>query len=286
MISLVIQGSADVSGKLSQEEVSKTVDFCLNAFEHHSPEQQAAVMKKMETAMLVENVAAPANLATTKTDAEIEKKAKVDPEGLSADELKILNTIRARQMLRREDTLSIDNFSNDAIHGFVPVVKRGSLGLMKSAGKAAPKGPARGQPTAEQQKAEQPVVEQPAIEQPTVEQAAVEQPVTDKPAMELPAVEQPKVEQPATEQPVADKPEMQQPTVEQPNVEQPAVEEPAIVQPAVDQPMIDQPMADQPATEQPAKDNDETDQPMSDQPTMDTPPADKYTDSLPTAITV
>ena len=91
-------------------------------------------MKKMETAMLVENVEAPASLATTKTDAEIEKKAKVDPEGLSEDELKILNTIRARQMLRREDTLSIDNFSNDAIHGLVPVVKRGSLGLMKSAG--------------------------------------------------------------------------------------------------------------------------------------------------------
>lgn len=120
-----------MGGKLSQEEVSNTVDFCLNAFEHHAPEKQAAVMKKMETAMLVENVVAPADLAETKTDAEIEKKALVDPEGLSPDEIRILNTIRARQMLRREDTLSIDNFTNDAIHGFVPVVKQGTLGLLK-----------------------------------------------------------------------------------------------------------------------------------------------------------
>ena len=223
-------------------------------------------MKKMETAMLVENVEAPANLATTKTDAEIEKKAKVDPEGLSEDELKILNTIRARQMLRREDTLSIDNFSNDAIHGLVPVVKRGSLGLMKSAGKAAPKGPARGQPATEQQKAEQPAVEQPAVQQPTMEQPAVEQSTTEQPA----------TEQPAVEQPVVDKSAMEQPTVEQP----------ATIQPAVDQSTTDQPMIDQPAMDQPAKDTKETDQPMSDQPTMNTPPADKFTDSLPTTITV
>ena len=134
--------------KLSQEEVSKTVDFCLNAFEHHAPEKQAAVMKKMETAMLAENVAAPNDLPKTKTDAEIEKKAVVDPEGLSEDEIRILNTIRARQMLRREDTLSIDNFSNDAIHGYVPIVKRGTLGLLKAGVKSAEKGAAMDELTA------------------------------------------------------------------------------------------------------------------------------------------
>ena len=209
-------------------------------------------MKKMETAMLVENVEAPANLATTKTDAEIEKKAKVDPEGLSEDELKILNTIRARQMLRREDTLSIDNFSNDAIHGLVPVVKRGSLGLMKAAGKAAPKGPARGQPAEEQKKVEEPSVEQPSVEQPTVEQPAVEQPAVDQPMMDQPAIDQPAEAQPLkTEHSVTDHPTMSLPEADQP-----------------------------------AKDQKDTDEPMKDQPTMDTPPSDKFTDSLPTAIRV
>ena len=121
------------------------MDFCLNAFEQHDPEKQAAVLEKTENAMLVENVEAPANLSTTKTDAEIEKKALVDPEGLSQDEMRILNTIRARQMLRREDTLNIDSFSNDAIHGFVPIVKQGSLSLLKvgrEPDKSGPKGPA------------------------------------------------------------------------------------------------------------------------------------------------
>ena len=131
-----------MSGKLSQEEVSKTVEFCLNAFEHHAPEKQEQVLKKMETAMLASNVEAPADASTTKTEAAVEKKAVVDPEGLSPDEMRILNTIRARQMLRREDTLSIDNFSNDPINGWVPIVQRGSLGLQKAVPKSVPKPPA------------------------------------------------------------------------------------------------------------------------------------------------
>lgn len=142
-----------MSGKLSQDEVSKTVDFCLNAFEHHAPEKHEAVLKKMESAMLANQAEAPAALSTApaepateteaKIEAKVERKAIVDPEGLSPDELKILNTIRARQMLRREDTLSIDSFSNDAINGWAPVVKRGSLGLQKAgANKSGAKGPA------------------------------------------------------------------------------------------------------------------------------------------------
>lgn len=131
-----------MSGKLSQEEVSKTVDFCLNAFQQHAPEKHEAVLKKMETAMLANNAEAPAALSTDKTDAQVEEKANLDPEGLSPDELRILNTIRARKMLRREDTLSIDSFTNGAINGWVPVVNRGSLGLQKAAAPSGPKGPA------------------------------------------------------------------------------------------------------------------------------------------------
>ena len=137
-----------MSGKLSQEEVSATVDFCLNAFEHHAPEKQEQVLKKMETAMLASNVEAPASV--TKTEAAVEKKAIIDPEGLSPDELRILNTIRARQMLRREDTLSIDSFSNDPINGWVPLVQRGSLGLQKVVPKPVPKGPTMEQVAMEQ----------------------------------------------------------------------------------------------------------------------------------------
>ena len=127
-----------MSGKLSQEEVSKTVDFCLKAFEHHAPEKHEAVLKKMETAMLANNVEAPTAPATTTAEAKVEKKAIADPEGLSPDEMRILNTIRARQMMRREDTLNIDNFGKDAINGWVPLMKRGSLGLQRAGAQAAP----------------------------------------------------------------------------------------------------------------------------------------------------
>lgn len=43
-------------------------------------------------------------------------------------------------MLRREDTLSIDSFSNDAINGWIPLVKRGGLGLQQVGIKSVSKG--------------------------------------------------------------------------------------------------------------------------------------------------
>ena len=146
-----------MSGKLTQEEVSKTVDFCLNAWERHAPEKQEAVLRKLEMATLASNfeapatltgnVESPATLAGSKTEAEIEKKAMEDPEGLSPDELRILNTIRASQILRREDTMNMDNFKADAINGWSPVVKRGGLGLRKAGGKPVePTGPAMANP--------------------------------------------------------------------------------------------------------------------------------------------
>ena len=167
-----------MSGKLSQEEVSATVDFCLNAFEHHAPEKQEQVLKKMETAMLASNVEAPAS--ATKIEAAVEKKAVVDPEGLSPDEMRILNTIRARQMLRREDTLNIDNFSNDPINGWLPIVQRGSLGLQKVVPKSVPKGPAVEEVAMEQVPVEQVSVEQVAEGQVAVEPLPVEQVAMDQ----------------------------------------------------------------------------------------------------------
>ena len=152
---LVIQGSADVNGnpgKLSQAELSNTVDFCLNAFQHTDPEKTQAVMKKVAAAGAMNSVEAAATAAndaepaaevpSDKVVEKVEKKAEVDPEGLSPDELRILKTVRARQMLRTEDSINIDNFSNDAINGYTPLISRGNLGLVKVAGgSSGPKAP-------------------------------------------------------------------------------------------------------------------------------------------------
>lgn len=109
-ISTVIQGTADadVGGKLTQMEVTNTVNFCLNAFDQTAPEDTDRVMKKLEA---------------------LDYDTKVNMEKFDEQELQILKNIRARQMLRIEDQFHVDNFAKDAIAGYVPNLKRGSLGL-------------------------------------------------------------------------------------------------------------------------------------------------------------
>lgn len=121
--SIVIQGTADTHGKLTQEEVNKTVDFCLNAFA--SPvdaTKRDAVLKR------VQDLQASGRARNHK---ELEAY-------LTADEMHILNTVRAREMVRSEDTVNIDTFTSDTIDGRALNMVRGSLGLV-SAEEAAKK---------------------------------------------------------------------------------------------------------------------------------------------------
>lgn len=52
-------------------------------------------------------------------------------DSLTPEELAILKNIRAREMLRMEDRLHIDNFSKDSIDGFIPHLETGNLGLVR-----------------------------------------------------------------------------------------------------------------------------------------------------------
>lgn len=101
-----------MGGKLTQDMVSKTLDFCFNAFAQVSPDQRQAVLNKLESVK---------DDPTTETQQDLEK--------LTDDELAILRTIRARQMMRSEDAMNIDTFSNDAIDGLLPRLVTGKLGL-------------------------------------------------------------------------------------------------------------------------------------------------------------
>lgn len=104
-----------MGGKLTHDEVVRTVDFCLNAFKETSPEERQKVLDKM---------------AAINGTAAINPAAKQSSEQLTEDELQILNHIRAKQMLRMEDTISIHHFGSDAIDGLAPNLRRGSLGLV------------------------------------------------------------------------------------------------------------------------------------------------------------
>lgn len=104
-----------MGGKLTQDEVVKTVEFCLAAFNETSAEERQKVLDKVAAIN-------DSGLAGSKDKAELEK--------LSEEELKILNHIRAKQMLRFDDSFNVQHFGSDAIDGFAPNLKTGSLGLV------------------------------------------------------------------------------------------------------------------------------------------------------------
>lgn len=125
--SAIIQGASDISGKLSQEEVCKTVDFCFKAFHPAGEEERKKVLKKLE-AVSLEQEDATGNADKPKTTVQMLEA------NLSEDETRILNTIRARQMLKSEDIMNIESPGADVLDGRRINLKRGSLGLVRPTG--------------------------------------------------------------------------------------------------------------------------------------------------------
>ncbi|CAO1599691.1 hypothetical protein XANCAGTX0491_003407 [Xanthoria calcicola] len=121
----IIQGTSDINGKLTQAEVSKTVDFCFNAFRPVDEAEKRAVLKKLE------NVRLDQEAATSDASSKPKQTVEMLEATLTEDETRILNTIRGRQMLRSEDTINIENLAADVIDGKRINLERGSLGLVE-----------------------------------------------------------------------------------------------------------------------------------------------------------
>lgn len=108
----VIQGTVKESNsKLTQSEIARTVEFCAQAFSEPKIAEQTTLLQKLR------------GLINQGETADALQKS------LSPEEIQTLNGIRARQMVRMEDTLRIDNFGNDVIDGMKPNLQRGALGL-------------------------------------------------------------------------------------------------------------------------------------------------------------
>ncbi|KAL8676492.1 MAG: hypothetical protein Q9186_006987 [Xanthomendoza sp. 1 TL-2023] len=120
----IIQGTSDLSGKLTQAEISKTVDFCFQAFRPVDEAEKRKVLKKLEDLSL-EQDKETGDASTPKKTVEMLEAT------LTEDETSILNTIRGRQMLRSEDTMDIENLAADVIDGRRINLERGALGLVK-----------------------------------------------------------------------------------------------------------------------------------------------------------
>jgi hypothetical protein len=108
-ICIVIQGTVEVSGRLTKEEVARSVDFCTK------------VIAKVEeggclsTLALDENkpgseVGAAAPAGTTRTDDRVDAA--------------IMKIVRIHRVL------DLQNFSADVINGMAPSMDRGHLGLV------------------------------------------------------------------------------------------------------------------------------------------------------------
>ncbi|TVY62729.1 Sulochrin halogenase, partial [Lachnellula suecica] len=112
----IIQGHADtdVGGKLTQGLVSKSVDFCLHAFEDVTPEAHQAVLDKINSVKIE---------GGNETAEDLEK--------LNEDELRVLRTIRARQILSAQEAVNMNGFSQGVMDGLAPQLVRGSLSLRR-----------------------------------------------------------------------------------------------------------------------------------------------------------
>ena len=104
---------------MSQNEISKTVEFCFKAFAHVSFEEKEALVNKLKQLGLDGDVYDDNN---RKALEELESK-------LTPEEQSILKTLQGRRMVRPEDSLNIDNFTTDSIDGLAPRLERGRLGL-------------------------------------------------------------------------------------------------------------------------------------------------------------
>lgn len=115
----VIQGQvdADARGKLTQAEVSKTVEFYFKACAHVSYEESGALIKKLKR-LGIDGDACDKN--NRKALDEIEKK-------LTPEEQSVLKTLKAHRMVRPKDSLNINNFTLDSIDGLAPRLERGQL---------------------------------------------------------------------------------------------------------------------------------------------------------------
>lgn len=95
----------------------------MGAFEPAPPEEREAVLRKLD-GLRINNFGAS---ATKTNEGAIALESSLNP-----NEMRILNIIRARQMLRAEDIINMENFRVDTIDGMAPNLVKGDLGLVEA----------------------------------------------------------------------------------------------------------------------------------------------------------
>ncbi|KAF7362166.1 hypothetical protein MVEN_00562700 [Mycena venus] len=143
----VIQGASDMGKLLSETELQKSLDFCVNLFNPTTPEQHNRVANKAEISQALLDVAAPlVDPAVLEKALHVEHKPasqaspppsrtiRISPRDRSASEVAetrmVLNKINARRVVHAE--YAINNLESEPIAGYVVRLEKGRLGLTRS----------------------------------------------------------------------------------------------------------------------------------------------------------
>ncbi|KAJ7496994.1 FAD binding domain-containing protein [Mycena latifolia] len=142
----VIQGASDMGATLSETELQKSLDFCVNLFNPTSPEQHDRVAGQTEIGQALLDVTSPIVDPTTLEKAlHVEhnpnphrpsfppSRMKLSNRDRSASEVAetrmVLTKINARRVVHSE--YAINNFESEPIAGCVVRLERGRLGLAR-----------------------------------------------------------------------------------------------------------------------------------------------------------
>lgn len=165
-IVIVIQGAADMGTRLSENELQKSLDFCVNLFNPTTPEQHDRLEGTIKSRDLLDVHSTVLPSATLMSAVQIEPKLKIPAvidrttgkgwrnpasssdsdsdddfldsgfeEELSSDTEKaeetkmVLNKVNARRVIHAE--YALNNLEDEALGGYVVRLLKGNLGLSK-----------------------------------------------------------------------------------------------------------------------------------------------------------
>ncbi|KAH6914272.1 FAD binding domain-containing protein [Coprinopsis sp. MPI-PUGE-AT-0042] len=127
----VIQGASEMGSRLSEMELQKSLDFCINLFNPTTPEQHQRVAQKQASQLL--DVAGPIVDPVTLRNAAKPSKRRSRTSGSDSDtdsqeetEM-VLNKINARRVIHSE--YYVNNLELEALEGMVVILEQGRLGL-------------------------------------------------------------------------------------------------------------------------------------------------------------
>ncbi|KAK0212621.1 FAD binding domain-containing protein [Desarmillaria ectypa] len=127
----VIQGASDMGTRLSETELQKSLDFCVNLFNPTTPEQHEKLHQNGKISKELLDVTSPVMHPSSLEKALLQVTPAVEGDNefdLQASKL-VLDKVNARRVVHAE--YGIHNLESENLDGYVVRLKKGSLGLEK-----------------------------------------------------------------------------------------------------------------------------------------------------------